>query len=123
MAIKIERIPTLDRCRRRSRRTTRIDAELSIAAETPLESAWPIPSHLLSAMIAAGAATVPCFAILSEFFLRKISDGPANASLSLLDVGGAFDLQSATLPHHRSDTRANGRGCARLRLQRPSWLR
>ena len=69
---------------------------LSMAAQTALVCAWPIPAYLLWAVIAAaGAATVLSFAILSEYFPKEMS-GRANAALNLLHVGGAFVLQSAT---------------------------
>lgn len=69
---------------------------LSMAAQTALMCAWPIPPHLLWAVIAAaGAATVLSFAILSEYFPKEVS-GRANAALNILHVGGAFVLQSAT---------------------------
>ena len=88
-----------DRLRRRGVKTESVRAStlvLSMAAQTALVCAWPIPAYLLWAMIAAaGAATVLSFAILSEYFPKEMS-GRANATLNLLHVGGAFVLQSTT---------------------------
>jgi MFS family permease len=88
-----------DRLRRRGVKTESVLASmlvLSIAAQTGLVCAWPIPAYLLWAVVAAaGAATVLSFAILSEYFPKEMS-GRANAALNVLHVGGAFVLQSAT---------------------------
>jgi MFS family permease len=88
-----------DRLRRRGVRTEVVLATmlaLSMMAQAALVFGWPIPSHLLWALIAgAGAATVLSFAIIADYFPREAS-GRANAALNLLHVGSAFVLQSAT---------------------------
>lgn len=88
-----------ERLRRRGIKTELVLASVlgvSMAAQAGLILEWPLPSYLLwSVIAAAGAATVLSFAILAEYFPKKIS-GRANAALNILHVGGAFVLQAAT---------------------------
>ena len=87
-----------ERLRRRGVRTQAVLAAvgvLFIAAQLALILRLPVPSYLLWAIVGSmGAATVPSFTILAEYFPSEIA-GQANAALNILHIGGAFVLQYA----------------------------
>jgi hypothetical protein len=56
----------------------------------------PLPSYVLwSGVAAAGAATVLSYAILADYFPKKLT-GRANGALNLFHIGVAFAVQYAT---------------------------
>lgn len=84
------------------RRSIRIEALLigvaavSLTGQMALVLAWPMPTALPWAMIAAaGAATVLSYASLARLFPVAAS-GRASAALNLMHLGTAFAIQSLT---------------------------
>jgi hypothetical protein len=71
-------------------------ATLSAIVQLALILRVPIPSQLCWALVAAaGAAPVLSYASLAEYFPKEVI-GRANGALGVIDIGGAFLLQSAT---------------------------
>jgi type IV secretory pathway TrbF-like protein/sugar phosphate permease len=71
-------------------------ATLFIICQIALVQRWPLPTHLLWALVAAvGAATVLSYSIQAEYVPRDLM-GRANAALNVFQIGGAFVLQFST---------------------------
>jgi type IV secretory pathway TrbF-like protein/sugar phosphate permease len=71
-------------------------ATLFIVCQLALIQRWPLPTHLLWALVAAvGAATVLSYSIQAEYIPRHLA-GRANAALNVFHIGGAFVLQFST---------------------------
>ena len=71
-------------------------ATLSVVVQFALILRVPISSQLCWALVsAAGAAPVLSYASLAEYFPKEVT-GRANGALGVIDIGGAFLLQSAS---------------------------
>ena len=71
-------------------------AALFIVAQLALILRLPLPSLLPWIIIAGvGAATVPSYAVLAEYFPKELA-GRANGALNVFHIGGAFVLQYLT---------------------------
>jgi MFS family permease len=71
-------------------------AALFIVAQLALILRLPLPSLIPWIIIAGvGAATVPSYAVLAEYFPKELA-GRANGALNVFHIGGAFVLQYLT---------------------------